>query len=62
MGGETDEFEEVLMEVTCCDLCRQKRELREAIGWYKANDDKKYDVCEEHAKDAKVIGFELILY
>ena len=50
------------MEITCCDLCRQEGELKEAIGWYTANDGDDYDVCEQHAKEVKVIGFEIALY
>ena len=50
------------MEVTCCDLCREREELKEAIGWYTADNGKDYDVCEQHAIEAKIVSFDIVLY
>ncbi len=45
------------MNMITCDLCGMDgQENIEAIGWYKADDGKIYDVCKKHAKDVKNAG------
>lgn len=51
------------MKIISCDLCGMdgKEEVK-AIGWYKADDGKIYDVCKKHGKDVKKAGKKLNSY
>jgi len=56
--------EEEIMEKTSilCDLCYMDGEEIEAVGYYFADDEKEYSVCEKHGKVVKESGRELFLY